>query len=240
MKIKRKSVFRIIRIFLLTLGSFFLLLSILAFTTLPYYARYWLGIHKGCVDKAPSEIILLGGAGMPSDDGLMRSYYTALLGNKYPGSGIIIALPGDTTDTLSSPCLLKKELVMRGIKSDRVAFESNGHNTRQQALKIFDRFGIQFQHKPIALVTSPEHMYRAVLSFEKAGFDDVKGLPTFENSIEEDDLYFKDKDLKGNQFVPPIGQTKQIRYQFWTHLKYEILVIREAFALGYYKMRAWI
>ena len=90
------------------------------------------------------------------------------------------------------------------------------------------------------LVTSPEHMYRAILSFEKAGFSQVQGLPTFETSVDEDKLYFNDRDLKGNAIVPPIGHNKQLRYQFWTHLKYEIIVIREVFALGYYKLRAWI
>jgi len=155
-------------------------------------------------------------------------------------STIIVALPGDSTDSLSSPCLLRQELIMRGISKNRVIFENAGHNTRQQALNISEHAGKLFVNQPIALVTSPEHMYRSILSFEKAGFANVQGLPTFESSIEENDLYFKDKDLKGNALVPPIGQNKQIRYQFWNHLKYEILVIRELFALGYYKLRAWI
>ena len=240
MKVKRKSVFKIIRNFLLSIGIFFLLLCIIAFTTIPYYARYWLGTHKGCINKSPAVIVLLGGSGMPSEDGLLRSYYSAMLGNKYAHSGIIIALPGDTTDSLGSPCLLKHELVMRGINTDRITFENTGHNTRQQALKIIDRIGKQFYDKPLALVTSPEHMFRSILSFKKVGFTDVKGFPTFENSIDENDLYFKDKELKGNPNIPPIGQSKQLRYQFWNHLKYEILVIREIFALSYYKMRAWI
>jgi uncharacterized SAM-binding protein YcdF (DUF218 family) len=240
MMIKRKSVSRFIRILLLSTGSIFLLLCILAFTTLPYYARHWLGTHKGCISVTPSQIILLGGSGMPSEDGLIRCYYTAFLGNKFPLAPIIIALPGDTTDSLSSPVLLRQELIMRGISINRVIFENNGHNTRQQAMKIYEQSGKKFVNQPIALVTSPEHMYRSILSFEKAGFANVQGLPTFENSIEEDNLYFNDIELKGNALVPPIGKSKQIRYQFWNHLKYEILVTRELFALGYYKLRAWI
>jgi uncharacterized SAM-binding protein YcdF (DUF218 family) len=240
MKIKRISVLKLFRILLLSIGSFFLLLCLIAFTTLPFYARYYLGTHLGCVDKEPASIILLGGSGMPSEDGMMRSYFTSLLANQYPLSSIIIALPGDTTDSLCSPCLLRQELVMRGIAYSRISFENLGHNTRQQALDIFGRIGATSRQKPLALVTSPEHMYRSILSFRKAGFVDVSGLPTFERSIEESNLYFKDKDLKGNRFIPPIGQLKQIRYQFWNHLKFEILVIREYFALGYYKVRAWI
>ena len=240
MKFKRKTIFKVIRNLLISIGCFFLLLCIIAFTTIPYYARYWLGTHKGCITKSPAIIILLGGSGMPGEDGLIRSYYSAQLGNKYPQSAIIIALPGDTTKSDSSPCLLKYELVLRGIDTNRISFENAGHNTRQQAMKLADRIGKQFHNKPLALVTAPENMYRSILSFQKVGFSDVKGFPTFESSLDENNLYFKDKELKGNTFVPPIGQNKQFRYQFWNHLKYEILVLREVFALGYYKLRAWI
>jgi uncharacterized SAM-binding protein YcdF (DUF218 family) len=240
MKIKRKSVFRFVRILLLTIGFFFIFLCILALTTLPFYARYWLATHNGCVDHDPLQIVLLGGSGMPSEDGLIKCYYTALIGNKYPQAGILIVLPGDTTDSISSPGQMKRELVLHGIRSDRIAFENTGHNTRQQALKIDEMFGKRFKDKPLVIVTSPEHMYRSIRCFKKLGYSDVRGLPTFDISVEENNLYFNDKDLKGNQWVPPIGHFKQLRYQFWNHLKYEIQVIREAFAIGYYKLRSWI
>jgi hypothetical protein len=65
-------------------------------------------------------------------------------------------------------------------------------------------------------------------------------LPTFENAIEAN-LYFDDAKLGGNKtFVPEVGGNIEVRYQFWNHLKYEILITRELFALGYYKLRGWI
>jgi hypothetical protein len=82
-------------------------------------------------------------------------------------------------------------------------------------------------------------MKRAVLAFRKCGYTNVSGLPTFEYSLDAD-LTFRDSDLKGNKIAPPIGNNLQVRYQFWNHLKYEILVIREYFGLGYYKLRGWI
>ncbi|NVO21298.1 MAG: YdcF family protein [Bacteroidetes bacterium] len=240
MKGRAKSILRIFKILFLSFGIFFILLCSLAFTTIPYYAWHWLGVNKGCIEKEPAVVVLLGGSGMPSGDGLIRSYYTAMIGKEYPKSIIIIALPGDTTDSTSSISLLRYELLLRGIDKNRISLECTGHNTRQQAMQIAGSIGKTHFLKPMALVTSPENMYRSILSFQKVGFTDVKGLPTFETSVNENNLYFRDKDLKGNPFVPPIGQSKQLRYQFWNHLKYEILVFRELFAIGYYKLRAWI
>jgi uncharacterized SAM-binding protein YcdF (DUF218 family) len=240
MKLKKIRFSKVIRLIMIIMGSLFLLLCILAFTTLPFHARHWLGTHKGIISTEPSCIILLGGAGIPSEEGLMRSYYTAALAKHYPLSRIIIAIPGDTTDSLSLPRLYEKELIIRGIQKQRIAFENVAHNTRQQALYIHESGKIQKDTGTLAIITSPEHMMRAILCFENVGFRKVKGFPTFEISIPENELYFNDADLKGNRLIPGLGQDKQLRYQFWNHLRYEILVIREYFALGYYKLRSWI
>ena len=233
-----KKAGKLFRIILFISGFFFILSCLLAFTTLPYYARHWLGTRLGQGRAVPASMILLGGSGIPGEDGFMRCYYTAYLAKKYPNTLITIAIPGDTADSLSSPCLLRKELVLRGVDPGRIQFEASGHNTRQQALNIRANSHVQ-PDKPLTLITSPEHMYRAVLCFEKTGFTKVQGEPTFESSIEESQLFFNDRDLKGNTALPPIGHNKQVRYQFWNHLKYEVLVLREYFAIAYYKLRGW-
>ncbi len=238
MKKKIHLFYRILKVLMYSAGLIFLLAIILAFTTLPFHARHWLGTHKGIIASEPSAIILMGGAGMPSEDGLLRSYFTAILAQKYPMSKIIIALPGDSADDLDSPLQFKKELNLRGVENNRIQFENIGRNTRQQAMKIGEI--LLDKKKPIAIVTSPDHMYRAILSFEKVGFTVVKGFPTYTISIDEKNLFFNDMDLKGTQGLPPIGHNKQIRYQFWNHLIYEVQVAREAAALLYYKLRSWI
>jgi len=238
MKSARKTIFKVLRILMITIGCFFLLICILAFTTGPYYARHWLATREGCVTREPAIIILMGGSGMPSEDGLIRSYYTAQLAAKYTTPLIIIALPGDTTDSLSSPSLLKHELELRGVNGSRIRFENQGRNTRQQAMKIWD---MRIPDTSLlAIITSPEHTCRSVLSFRKLGFKNVAGFPAFENSIGEEYLYYNDKELKGNRMAPSVGQNKQLRYQFWNHFRYEILVMREFMALGYYKLRSWV
>jgi len=228
-----------IKILLFTSGFIFLLLCVLAFTKVPFWAYYNLGTSNSKITKPPVTIILLSGSGIPSESGLLRAYYTARLGKAIPDAKIIISIPGDLTDSMGAPQLTAKELLIRGIEKDRIGFESLGRNTREQAQKLVPGKTSKQLMLPITLVTSPEHMKRAVLTFRKCGFTNVSGLATFENSLETD-LTFKDSDLKGNKYVPSIGNNMQVRYQFWTQLKLEVLVLREYFGLTYYKLRGWI
>jgi uncharacterized SAM-binding protein YcdF (DUF218 family) len=238
-KKKNTRLIRIIKILFIIIGSVFLGFCILAFTTLPFWAYYNLGTKYNKITQAPATIIMLGGAGIPSGDGLIRTFYTAKLSLANPAAAIIIAMPGDTTDNKSAAMLAADELTLRGVKRGSISHESQGRNTREQAQKLAaGKSAIQLS-RPITLVTSPEHMRRALLAFRKCGFKAVSGLPTFEYSLESD-LTFNDSDLKGNKMAPPIGKNLQMRYQFWNHLKYEIVVIREYFGLTYYKLRGWI
>jgi uncharacterized SAM-binding protein YcdF (DUF218 family) len=239
MKKKTSRIRNSFKYLLITTGCFFIMLCILAFTTLPFWAYYSLGTSNSKITRPPATIIMLGGAGIPSGDGLIRSFYTAMLAKSYPAANIIIAMPGDVTDSLSAPRLVEKELTLRGINPHSISFEHTGRNTREQAQKIAAGKNSDLLMAPVTLVTSPEHMKRAVLAFRKCGFATVSGLPTFEYAIDAD-LTFHDSDLKGNKIAPPIGNNLQFRYQFWNHLKYEIMVLREYFGLAYYKLRGWV
>jgi uncharacterized SAM-binding protein YcdF (DUF218 family) len=239
MRKKSGRIWKILKTLLITTGCIFIMLCILAFTTLPFWAYYALGTNNSKITQAPATIVLLGGAGIPSGDGLLRTYYTAKLSNAYSGALVIIAMPGNSADSLSAPQCIKHELIMRGVNAHSIFFENTGRNTREQAQKLATGITIAQLNKPITLVTSPEHMKRAVLAFRKCGFTKVSGLPTFEIALDAN-LAFRDNDLKGNPFVPPIGNNLQLRYQFWNHLKYEVIVVREYFALAYYWLRDWI
>lgn len=236
-RIKNIYFFRILRNLLLLFGIFFLICVVLAFTTLPYQSYYWLGTSKSERTSKPQTLILLGGGGMPSESNLMRSWYMEIAAKSFNNANIVIAMPGDLVDSLSTPQLMKKELKLRGIQPGRITFEDKGTNTRAQALNCQ---GLIKMQSPVLLVTSPEHMRRAVLCFRKAGFEKVNALPAFENATEAD-LTFKDDELGGNRIlVPDVGTNINMRYQIWNHLKYEILFAREMTALAYYRLRGWI
>jgi len=174
---------------------------------------------------------------MPSQSNLMRSWYTAQAGKSFPEAKIVIAMPGELEDSLSTPQKMKTELEVRAIPGDQILFEAKGTNTRSQALNCA---GIISYKTPVLLITSPEHMRRAVLCFREVGFEKVNALPAFENAAEAN-FTFKDDELGGNTvLVPDVGKNMNMRYQLWNHLKYEILIAREMFALVYYKLRGWI
>ncbi len=234
-----KRIWRIASYLLLTTGCFFILLCVLAFTTLPFWAYYSLGTKNSRIQEPPATIVMLSGAGIPSGDGLLRTYYTARLARANPAARVIISVPGDTADSMSAPRLVAAEMMMRGVPRQSIQFENTGRNTREQAQKLASTLTTEQLIQPLTIVTSPEHNRRAVLAFRKCGFREVSGLPTFEIALEAD-LRFRDSDLKGNKMAPDIGNNLQVRYQFWTHLKYEVLIIREYFALSYYKIRGWI
>ena len=238
-KFKTKSIYflRILRNLFVLIGIFFSVCIILALTEQPFWGYYWLGTSKSEMKWKPEFIVLLGGGGMPSQSNLMRSWFTEKAAKSFPDATIIIAIPGEISDSLSTPQLVKKELILRGLRPGKIVFESEATNTRAQAINCKRVIKMQI---PILLITSPEHMRRAVLCFRKTGFEKVNALPAFENALETD-LSFKDDELGGNKiFVPDIGESINIRYQLWNHLKYEILIAREMVALTYYKLRGWI
>jgi uncharacterized SAM-binding protein YcdF (DUF218 family) len=231
---------KIVRTFLAALGILFLILMIISFTTWPFWGYYWLGTSKSHITGKPDYIVLLGGGGMPSESNLMRAFFVFKAASDAPESKIIISIPGELSDPNSTARLVAAELISKGIDSMRILYEQRGTNTRSQALQLQQFSSDRLQDKTILLVSSPEHMRRAVLVFQKAGFKNVNALPAFENALEAN-LYFKDEDLGGNKLpVPNIGNHTSVRYQFWNHLKYEILIAREMAALSYYKLRGWI
>ena len=246
-----KRLWKIVRGLLITAGSMAVVLIILAFTTAPFWTWYGMAVKKAGINRPPDYIILLGGGGMPSESGLIRSWYAAIAGGYFTRAKIIIALPGDAGDTLSSIAQMKKELILRGISPERIILEDSGTNTRSQALHIEQRIvdGEQLNNRTIEqankrkvsllIVTSPEHLFRAVLTFKKAGFLKVDGFPAFEQAIESD-ITFNAKKLGGRKFIPDVGENLTLRYQFWTQAKYELLILREWTALAYYKLMGWI
>jgi uncharacterized SAM-binding protein YcdF (DUF218 family) len=238
-RIRTKSIvfLRILRNLTAGFGIFFLVCVLLALTEQPYWGYHWLGTSKSEMKWKPEVIVVLGGGGMPSQSNLMRGWYAALAAKSFPEAKVILAMPGDIADSLSTPAMMKKELAVRGVEPENISFETEGTNTRAQALNCAKLLN---KKTSVLLITSPEHMRRSVLCFQKAGFEKVNALPAFENALEAD-LKFDDDKLGGNKtLVPDVGENINARYQLWNHLKYEILIAREITALAYYRLRGWI
>ena len=228
---------RLFRGFLVFSGLFFILLILLAFTTIHFYGFHWLGTSRSEITGKPQYIIMLGGSGMPGGSNLMRCWYTARAASGFPDAQIFIVMPGDIDDPAGTPAKLRDELIFRNVSKEKIFFESNGRNTRSQALECMRKIP---QRSPVLLISSPEHMRRSVLTFRKAGFEKVFGLPAFENPSEADFSYTDSELGERAPLVPDVGQNTQLRYQVWNHLIYEIQIAREFTALAYYRIRGWI
>jgi len=239
-----RRVWKVSRIVLVAFGSVSLIALILAFTSVPFWARYHLGTAKAGIAGVPDYIIVLGGGGIPGCSGLMRTYFGAEAAAAYPSALVIVAMPGNFSDSNSTLGKMKQELVLRGVAPERILPEDSGVNTRAQALRIREMIMDTLSRTPyrmsrILLITSPEHLYRAVLAFRKVGFEHVDGLPTFDSELETD-MNFSARKLGGRMWVPDVGESLNLRYRFWDYLGNELTVMREWVAIAYYWLMGWI
>ena len=76
-----KHLAKAIKFAIFALGVLFLAMIVLAFTSKPFYWYFNLGQNPNEETSItrPESIVMFGGAGMPSEDNLMRLYHTAAL-----------------------------------------------------------------------------------------------------------------------------------------------------------------
>ncbi len=215
------------------LGIFFFILFILSFTDLPFYAYHRLSMPSAKLKAEPNVIVILGGSGMPSPDGLIRCYYGAGAATNYKDAEVVIALPYNEADSLHQLKLMAHELIIRGVDSSRIHYEPLGFNTHSQAKNIAAHYEKNIMSTHLLLITSPEHMYRSVNSFHKAGFINVGGIAAFEKPVDEEKV--KDKQTSNDTRVKSLD----LRYNMWSYMHYELLVLREYTAILYYKIKGW-
>ena len=172
----------------------------------------------------PTYIVVLGGGGIPSETGLMRTYYGADYALKYPESIVVISLPDDPSNTTADhTTLMKNEIEQRGVEAGRILVESVGVNTHEQAVFIKELLPVQAMTASVLIVTSPTHVRRSVFCFKNEGLEGVWGTSTENTS--------GDADIGGGAFF---------RYVIWSRMEVQARVVRELIALGFYKARGWI
>lgn len=233
-----KSLIRLMRWSLLLLGAGFAIVIVFSLTSWPFWILYSWGLGQKPECAQPAAIIMLGAAGMPGEGNLMRCYFAAQAAMDFPDIPLIVALPGDTADSTGTLALIAGELISKGVSASRIVFENEGTNTRWQALNVVGK-AMADTAGCVALVTSPDHMYRSIRTFRMVGFRQIYPVTASEGYIHTD-LAFTRSDTGGRTAVPDVGNNIGLRYRFWTHLKYTILITREGLAIGYYKLNGWI
>jgi len=190
---------------------------------IPTCLRNWFCTPGGGAKATAHYVVVLGGGGIPSATGLMRTYYAARLASACTGAVFVVALPADGDPEAASTGKMRDELVMRGVPASSILMEHRGLNTHEQAVNTRRLLGEEAVGKRVVVATSPSHVRRAVLCFRKEGFAVATGLPAFSTGAEAD-----------------LGRGTGIRYSFWANLETQVVLAREGCALLYYKMRGWI
>jgi uncharacterized SAM-binding protein YcdF (DUF218 family) len=229
-----RKVKKAIGVYLIIMGSVFMVMCLIAFTRLPFDMHRALGLRASAFQFTPEYIVMMGGGGMPSESNLMRLYHTQQLHKRFPDTEIILAHPTDMQVVQT----MKNYLIENGIDSTRILVMLNGTNTREQAMGIKQMLKEETGTRMV-VVTSPEHMYRTVRVFRKIGFTRIGGSPAFENAMFVD-LSYDHKAVGGKQYVPDISGNLDLRYNFWNYLKLEITCLREYLAIIYYRLNGWI
>ena len=173
--------------------------------------------------KPPRYIIVVGGGGIPSDTGLLRTWHAAEFGRGLTGTTFIVSLPADAAPDTSSVGRMRDELVLRGIPASAIQMEFHGRNTHEQAVNVFALIGPAHRDDPVVVVTSGFHMRRTLLAFRKAGFTHVDPLAAASIVAEADP-----------------GPHVWWRYTLWSNWEREDEIARELTAMLVYKLRGWI
>lgn len=228
----KNKLLNILKVVTITLGCIFFLMLLMAFTPLPYYMHHSLGRDPNESDMIfePDYIVMMGGGAMPSEDNLIRLYYTAEF-SKYYHTPVIILHPDD------SLCAHRMfdNLVCQGVDTADVMFSHKGRNTRAQVIGLRDDFP-EMLNKNLLVITSPSHLTRSVKSFNKADFTSIRGVAAFNEPVDFDlSLNIADMDDDGL-----LVRNTKLRYTFWNYLATEINCLREYCAIAYYKVKNWI
>ena len=227
-----KHLGRIIKITFFSFGALFFVMIVLAFTSAPFYMHYRLGQNPNdnVEISRPCQVVMFGGAGMPSEDNLMRLYHTAALARHFKVP-VLLVHPED------SLCQAEMTRLLRQGGINNIRYMTEGANTRSQALELMEAYP-ELAEEQFIVVTSPEHLRRTVKCLNKVGFQNVIGKAAFPATVDFN-LSLKKQKLGGNETIPSVESVK-MRYTFLNYLKLEITCVREYFALAYYRLKGWI
>lgn len=213
-------------------GILFFTMLVLAFTSAPFYMHFNLGQdpNDDVEVSNPQLVMMFGGAGMPSEDNLMRLYHTAAFARHFDVP-VLLVHPED------SLCQSEMTRLLRQGGIDSILYMTEGANTRSQAVELMNAYP-ELSNKELIVVTSPEHVRRTVKCLNKVGFRNTIGKAAYPATVDFD-LSLKKQKLGGNEAIPSVESVK-MRYTFFNYLKLEITCLREYCALAYYKIKGWI
>jgi uncharacterized SAM-binding protein YcdF (DUF218 family) len=211
----------------------------LALTGVPWAWYERMALPEPGANAPPQVIVMLGGGGIPSETGLVRSWKTADAARLFPDALVLVAMPDDGSETPEQG--IEAELRMRGVAPERLRREARGRNTREQAVESMKLIRAEFPGPVvIGLVTTPEHMTRVWRSFRKAGAEQLVGFPAWPEAIEVD-MSYRASELGGASAIGNVvGGSDLIKYRFWDNVILLLRCARETAAIAYYRAMDWL
>jgi uncharacterized SAM-binding protein YcdF (DUF218 family) len=181
--------------------------------------------------ETAQAVVVLGGGGLSivsdgastqvlSESSALRSLEGVRLYRELDHPWVIVS--GGTNEkaglTTAESGAMRDLLLDNGVPAGRILVESGSQDTHDQALKI-PALLAAYDIERFVLVTSPTHMLRALLSFEKAGLDPIPVLANERSSTQP----------PGFPILPSLSALDQSR-----------TALREWMGLVYYALRGWI
>ena len=201
----------------------FALEVVVAVAGLPRCVNDWITGRSLQSDEVPDYVVVLGGGGIPSETGLIRTYYAADVARRAPDAVFVVSLPSSGEPLTNSVGRMKDELVMRGVREASILMEHDALNTHEQAVNIGKLLGARALTSCVMLVTSPAHVRRAYACFAHEGFSRIVIQPAFNTAAEAD-----------------AGGGVMLRYQVWANLHAQVEIAREVTAMLWYRLKGWI
>lgn len=242
---------RSLRALLVLLGLLLLLGGGIQFTKWPWRLYDRLNnVPLPSPDAPPNVILLMGGSGIPGDSGLMRTFYGAEAARRFPAATLLVAMPLDAEESVSSRAYLD-ELLLRGASPDHTRILPNGRNTREQALRLAEWLATNPPPHRVMIVTDPEHVRRTAATLRRVCADrnisvELSAMAAHPLAL-EDPLPWRAAELSTDaptaaprRTVPDIGGTIQLRYTIWNNLNYSQRAFREYAGLLYYRLQGWL
>ena len=177
---KMKRLTKSIIITFFVFGILFFTMLVLAFTSAPFYLHFNLGQNPNDDVEVsnPQLVMMFGGAGMPSEDNLMRLYHTAALARHFDVP-VLLVHPED------SLCQAEMTRILRQGGIDSILYMTEGANTRSQAVELMNAYP-ELSEKELIVVTSPEHVRRTVKCLNKVGFRNTIGKAAYPATVDFD------------------------------------------------------
>ena len=206
-------------------------------------------------DGTPGAVVLFSGSGIPGESALIRTWVAADVARRFPEATVLLAVPSGGEPSPAVAAYIR-ELGVRGVDPLRIRLLGAGSDTYGQAAEVAGWCEALDPTAPLAVVTSPEHMFRAVACLRRHGLaNPVWAVPTFSKSLDDPHpapavAVLDAATLEMAEKAPAAGAATEgdatpmvrnsVADRVRSNLRASALVLDEALSIAAYRARGWL